>query len=130
MSATLSLACKLSRASFSLLNWRWAAWNHFLPFNNLVIYLRVERTAGLLAARRVLLDTLGPDKDRHYTPHLTLTMRLDKQRTQTLLNELRQSEWHTGRWSVPMDHLWLMQRGPHDPAWRYIYRIDLTGQAQ
>lgn len=44
----------------------------FLPFNN-VVYLRIERTAGLLAARRVLLDALGPDKDRHYTPHLTLT---------------------------------------------------------
>ena len=68
-----------------------------------------------MAARRVLLDTLGPDKDRHYTPHLTLTMRLDRHRTQMLLDELRQSEWHTGRWSVPMDHLWLMQRGPRDP---------------
>jgi len=44
----------------------------FLP-HVLVIYLRVEPTAGLLAARRVLLDTLGPDKDRHYTLHLTLT---------------------------------------------------------
>lgn len=96
----------------------------FLP-HVLVIYLRVEPTAGLLAARRILLDALGPDKDRHYTPHLTLTMRLDKNRTRTLLNELRQSEWHTGRWSVPMDHLWLMQRGPDDPAWRYIYRVDL-----
>jgi len=101
----------------------------FLP-HVLVIYLHVEPTAGLLAARQVLLDALGPDKDRHYTPHLTLTMRLDKQRTQTLLNELRQSEWHAGRWSVQVDHLWLMQRGPRDPAWRYIYRIDLTGQAQ
>jgi len=101
----------------------------FLPFNN-VIYLCIERTAGLLAARRVLLDALGPDKERRYTPHLTLTMRLDKQGTRTLLNELRQSEWHTGRWSVPMDHLWLMQRGPDDPTWRYIHRIDLTGQAQ
>ena len=101
----------------------------FLP-HVLVIYLCVEPTAGLLAARRVLLDALGPDKDRHYTPHLTLSMRLDKQRTQTLLNELRQSEWHTGRWSVPMDHLWLMQRGSGDLAWRYLYRIDLTGQAR
>jgi 2'-5' RNA ligase len=101
----------------------------FLPFNN-VIYLRVERTAALLAARKVLLDALGPDKERRYTPHLTLTMRLDKDETQALLKELRQSEWHTGRWSVPMDHLWLMQRGSHDPAWRYIHRIDLTGQAR
>ena len=68
----------------------------FLP-HVLVIYPRVEPTASLLAARRVLLDTLGSDKDRHYTPHLTLTMQLDKHRTRTLLNELRQSEWHTGR---------------------------------
>jgi len=37
----------------------------FLP-HVLVIYLRVEPTAGLLATRRVLLDTLGPDKDRHH----------------------------------------------------------------
>jgi 2'-5' RNA ligase len=44
----------------------------FLPSNN-VIYLRIERTAGLLAARKVLLDALGPDKERRYTPHLTLT---------------------------------------------------------
>ena len=35
----------------------------FLPFNN-VIYLHIERTAGLLAARKVLLDALGPDKER------------------------------------------------------------------
>ena len=39
----------------------------------LVIYLCVEHTADLLAARHVLLDALGPDKDRHDTPHLTLT---------------------------------------------------------
>jgi len=98
----------------------------FLPFNN-VIYLRIEQTAGLLAARKVLLDALGPDKERRYTPHLTLTMRLDKGKTQALLKELRQSEWHTGRWVVPLDHLWLMQRGPDDPAWRYIHRVNLQG---
>jgi 2'-5' RNA ligase len=101
----------------------------FLP-HVLVIYLHIEPTDGLLAARRVLLDALGPDKGRHYTPHLTLTMRLDRERTQALLKELRQSEWHQRRWGVPLDHLWLMQRGPDDPAWRYIHRIDLIGQAQ
>jgi 2'-5' RNA ligase len=98
----------------------------FLPFNN-VIYLRIERTAGLLAARRVLLDALGPDKERRYTPHLTLTMRLDKGETQARLKELRQSEWQSGHWVVPLDHLWLMQRGPDDRAWRYIYRVSLSG---
>jgi 2'-5' RNA ligase len=98
----------------------------FLPLNN-VIYLRVERTASLLAARKVLLDTLGPDKERRYTPHLTLTMRLDRGETQALLKELGQSEWNTGRWLAPLDHLWLMQRGPQDSAWRYIYRIGMNG---
>jgi hypothetical protein len=54
-------------------------------------------------------------------------VRLDKGKTQALLKELRQSEWHTGRWVIPLDHLWLMQRGPGDPAWRYIHRVDLQG---
>lgn len=96
----------------------------FVPVNN-VVYLHVEPTAGLLAARKVLLDVLGLDKDRRYTPHLTLTMRLDRDATLALLDELRQGEWHTGRWAVPLDHLWLMQRGPGDAAWRYIYRVEL-----
>ena len=100
----------------------------FLP-HVLVIYLRVEPTDGLLAARRVLLEALGADKDRHYTPHLTLTMRLDEKRTRTLFQELRRTEWHTGRWMVPLDHLWLMQRGPDDPAWRYIYPIGMKGSS-
>ncbi len=30
---------------------------------------------------------------------------------------------------INSNHLWLMQREPHDPAWRYLYRIDLAGQA-
>jgi 2'-5' RNA ligase len=98
----------------------------FLP-HQAVIYLRIEPTADLLAARRVLLDALAPDKGRRYTPHLTLTMRLDEKRTRTLAQALKQTEWHTGRWAVPLDHLWLMQRGPDDPAWRYIYQINLKG---
>jgi 2'-5' RNA ligase len=98
----------------------------FLP-HQAVIYLRIEPTADLLATRRVLLDALGPDKDRRYTPHLTLTMRLDEKRTRTLFQELRQTEWHTERWTVPLNCLWLMQRGPDDPAWRYIYQINLKG---
>jgi len=48
---------------------------------------------------------------------------LDRERTRTLLKEPRPSEWHSGRWVVPLDHLWLMQRGPNDPALRYIYRV-------
>ncbi len=54
-------------------------------------------------------------------------MRLDARKTETLLHELRQTEWLRQPWSVPIDHLWLMQRGPSDPAWRYIHRIEMTG---
>ncbi len=94
----------------------------FLP-HTAVLYLRVEATPGLLANRRVLLEVLGMDKNRNYTPHLTLAMRLGEGPTRSLLAQLRQSEWGREHWSVSIDHLWLMQRGPADPAWRYIYRV-------
>jgi 2'-5' RNA ligase len=86
------------------------------PPNGQVIYLAVEPTAGLLAARRQLLQVLGADKHHHFTPHLTLTMRLSAAASKALLAELRQTEWHTARWS---------QRGPHDPAWRAIQELPL-----
>ena len=98
----------------------------FLPRRR-VIYLQVEPTADLLAARKVLLKALGPDKHRRFVPHLTLALRLGRQETRSLLAQLRQSEWHSDRWSALIDHLWLMQREPDDPAWRYIQRIDLAG---
>jgi 2'-5' RNA ligase len=98
----------------------------FLPHNS-VIYLRIEPTADLLAARKTILHAVGTDKHRHFTPHLTLTMRLDQAKTEVLLSQLRQTEWHRLRWSVTIDHLWLMQRGSSDPAWRYIYRIEMHG---
>lgn len=98
----------------------------FLPGTS-VIYLYVEPTDSLLAARQTLLQALGQDKHRRFVPHLTLTMRLGRADTKSLLTQLQQSEWHTERWSVSIDHLWLMQRGPDDPAWRYIYRVDMTG---
>jgi 2'-5' RNA ligase len=98
----------------------------FLP-DTPVVYLQIEPTPELLAARRALLHVIGQDKERHFTPHLTLTMRLDAHKTEVLLNQLRQTEWHTQRWSVPIDHLWLMQRGPNDLAWRYIQRVEMTG---
>ena len=96
----------------------------FLPYNA-VIYLHIEPTAELLAARKTVLHALGSDKHRHFTPHLTLTMRLDQAKTEALLPQLRQTEWHRQRWSVTIDHLWLMQRGPNDPAWRYIQRVEM-----
>ncbi len=98
----------------------------FLP-DTPVIYLRIEPTPELLAVRQTLLCAIGQDKQRHFTPHLTLTMRLDQRKTEALLTQLRQTDWHTQRWHPRLDHLWLMQRGPNDPAWRYIHRIELTG---
>jgi 2'-5' RNA ligase len=95
--------------------------------DNPVIYLHVEPAPDLLAARQALLRIIGQDKQRHFTPHLTLTMRLDQPKIEALLPQLRQTDWHALRWSVLIDHLWLMQRGPHDPAWRYIYRIEMAG---
>lgn len=96
----------------------------FLPVNA-VIYLGVEATAGLLAARRVLLEALGRDKHQQFAPHLTLAMRLDRPATEALLAELQRSEWQSGRWVVPIDELRLMQRGPQDPAWRTIHTLKL-----
>lgn len=90
-----------------------------------VIYLHVEVTPALLALREALMSVLGRDKHQHFVPHLTLTMRLTEERTRILLNDLRQTEWHAQHYRQRLDHLWLMQRGPHDPAWRYIHRIDL-----
>jgi 2'-5' RNA ligase len=98
----------------------------FLP-DTPVIYLHIEPAPDLLAVRRVLLQAIGMDKQRHFTPHLTLTMRLDQPKTEALLPQLQQTEWQAQRWNIPIDHLWLMQRGPSDPAWRYIQRIEMTG---
>ena len=95
------------------------------PPGHRVIYLAVEKNAGLLATRQQLLSALGPDKHRHFTPHLTLTMRLNDQRSNVLYEELRQSEWHQQRWSVSIEHLQLMQRGEKDPAWRMIHKLKL-----
>jgi 2'-5' RNA ligase len=98
----------------------------FLP-DNPVIYLHIEPTVELLTARQTLLHVIGQDKQRHFTPHLTLTMRLNQAETEALLPQLHQTEWHSQQWSVLIDQLWLMQRGPHEPAWRYIYRIEMHG---
>ena len=90
-----------------------------------VIYLQIEASAALLALREALMSVLGRDKHRHFVPHLTLAMRLNEDRTRALFDDLRRTDWHTQRYRQRLDHLWLMQRGPHDPAWRYIHRIDL-----
>ncbi len=100
----------------------------FLPHNP-VIYLRIESTPELLAERRTLLQAIGSDKHRRFAPHLTLTMRLDPRQTATLLEQFRQTDWLMQPWTVNIDHLWLMQRGPNDPAWRYIHLIKLAKHA-
>ena len=98
----------------------------FLP-QTPVIYLQVKPTPGLLSARQALLELLGQDKHRRFVPHLTLAMRLGRRETRSLLDRLREGEWHSERWPARIDCLWLMQRGPGDPVWRYIHRIDLSG---
>lgn len=96
----------------------------FLPRQN-VIYLGVQLTEGVLAARHQLLTALGQDKHRHFTPHLTLTMRLNFEKSRALFDQFQQSEWHTQRWHVRIEQLQLMQRGESDPAWRVIHQSAL-----
>ena len=98
----------------------------FLP-DTPVIYRHIEATPELLAVRKMLLHVIGQDKQRHFTPHLTLTMRLDQSKTEALLPQLRRVDWLMQPRSITIDHLWLLQRGPNDPAWRYIYRIEMKG---
>lgn len=100
----------------------------FPPVSNPVIYLGVELTEGFLQARRTLLGVLGQDKHRHFTPHLTLAMRLKGSAARSMLADLQASEWGTSQWRAPVEALQLMQRGPDDPAWRCIARLPL-GQA-
>jgi 2'-5' RNA ligase len=97
-----------------------------------VIYLGVQATPELLEVRRVLTEALGSDKHTqrdHFSPHLTLAMKLSLAATEALYEELRRSEWHTGCWRVPVRQLQLMQRGPPDPAWRCIRTIPLQKPA-
>jgi 2'-5' RNA ligase len=98
----------------------------FSPADRPVIYLQVEVTPALLAMRSALLNVLGRDNHRHFTPHLTLAMRLKGPAARQMVEQLQPSEWHTGRWSAPIDRLALMQRGPTDPAWREIATVSLA----
>lgn len=98
----------------------------FLP-GNPVIFLHIEPSPGLLAARQALLAALGPDKHgSRFTPHLTLAMRLDQEHAMRLLEELRRSAWHSGRWVLRITELGFMQRGPGDPGWRTIAHMSLA----
>lgn len=100
----------------------------FAPTERPVIYLQIELTPALLAVRAALLSVLGRDKHHHFTPHLTLAMRLKGPTARRMLDELHQSEWHSERWSVPIAQLAFMQRGPTDPAWREIGQVKLNSE--
>lgn len=94
-------------------------------FGQRVLYLAAVRTPELLAVRQRLLAVMGQDKHPVYTPHLTLAMRLPPTALQAMRRELENSEWGRNQWQAPITELWLMQRGPADPAWRKIAGIPL-----
>ncbi len=98
---------------------------HFPPATRPVIYLQVAITPAMLAVRAALLQVLGSDKHRHFTPHLTLAMRLKGAAAQQMLADLQHSTWQTNRWDIPINQLSLMQRGPTDPAWREIATLPI-----
>ena len=99
-------------------------------FGNRVLYLGVKPTDGLLEARKALLRIVSRDKHRRFRPHLTLAMRLSAAEMDAVADELRQTPWEMERWSVPVETLHLMQRGPQDPAWRAIAELQLEGSAE
>jgi len=95
------------------------------PADKPVIYLGVTIDAALLAARQALLQALGPDKHRTFTPHLTLAMRISAAEARRALVELKAGPWEREHFAAPIHALQLMQRGPNDPAWRCIARVEL-----
>ena len=95
-------------------------------FGRDVAYIAAETTDGMLAARAVCRQVLGTDRD-DFTPHMTIAMRLPKERLDVCAEELRSTKWHTERFVLPVGHLCLMQRGREDPAWREIARMPLRG---
>ena len=97
----------------------------FPPASKPIIYLGVERSPQLLAVRQALLGALGSDKHRRFEPHLTLAMRLSAAPAASMLANLRPGEWDRERFTAPIHELRLMQRGPHDPAWRCIFVLEL-----
>lgn len=101
----------------------------FPPARQPVIYLAVALTPGLLAGRQALLAVAGNDRHDHYTPHLTLAMRLQGEGVERMLADLHSSAWDTQRFSARIGELCLMQRGPADPAWRTIARLVLGEKA-
>lgn len=97
----------------------------FPPAHKPVVCLGVQVTPELLQVRQALLAVMGQDKHRHFSPHLTLAMRLTGERAGALLQALRGGLWDQSRWLAPIDELRFMQRGPGDPSWRTIGRLAL-----
>lgn len=99
----------------------------FPPEERPVIYLGVEKTPGLLAARQALLEVLGPDKHSRYTPHLTLAMRLKADRAGAVIASLTGAAWDHTHSEAHIGAVQLMMRGPQEPAWQMIGRFSLGG---
>jgi len=93
-----------------------------------VIYLGVKPTEELQKVRTAVINQTGRDKHRQFKPHLTLAMRLKQPAFAEAVNELQQTEWHSERYSVPINTLHLMQRGKNDPAWRSIFSFQLEAE--
>jgi 2'-5' RNA ligase len=95
------------------------------PGERPVVYLTVEINKGLIEARNLLLSMLGPDQHKEFKPHLTLAMRLSWEQAWEMINDLKETEWNSQKFSAPIHELRLMQRGAQDRTWRVIYRMGL-----
>lgn len=89
-------------------------------FEPRVVYLKAGPPSTLTSVRAELLRSLGPDKHRQFTPHLTLAMRLDSRQTRAMLADLQANKAGVGGFTCTMKALRLMQRGPDDAVWRQI----------
>ncbi|MGE0431926.1 MAG: 2'-5' RNA ligase family protein [Planctomycetota bacterium] len=94
-------------------------------FGKDVAYIAAEATDGMLAARAVCREVLGADRDG-FVPHMTIAMRLPKERLLACAGELRTLKWHTDRYVLPVPYLSLMQRSREEPAWRAIAKMPLA----
>ncbi len=102
----------------------------FPPVDSPVIYLGIEPSSELLAARQALLGFLGPDNHRRFRPHLTLAMRLQGEPLRKALAYFQSSDWATRRMTFTVDELRMMQRGPGDASWRCVARFPLNGSGR
>lgn len=71
-------------------------------FGQGVIYLGVATSPTLLVARQTLVNLVGPDKHgEHFTPHLTLVMRLKGRAFTQTVAALKGSTWDNSHFSAP-----------------------------